>query len=146
MKNLATGLMTFFNALDESDAHNSFYNDIPGRLFYGKAEGILLSEGAYVNYFIINDVDFDTFTENMVYIYIQFSIFSGSASVIEIMDILTHLSAWLKDTIFTVTSETVVHAKQIQSDGPYDVPANTEAGTSRYWQTDVDFEILINRV
>ncbi len=141
MDALRLGLMTLFNA------GGDFYNDIPGRLFYGDApEGTNLSEGPYAIFFYVSDVDEDTFTENMKEVYVQFSLFSGDSSPAAILAMDTHLTAMFKDKTFAVTGWTVVIMKRVQGSGPINVPADVDAGTGRYWQFDVDFTVMVNKV
>jgi hypothetical protein len=132
--------MTVFNA------SNDFNTDVSGRLFFVEApEGTNLSDGPYAIFFIISDTDDDTFSENMKEVYIQFSLFSGASSATEIMNMDTHLATLFKDKIFTVTGWTVVVMRRISGNGPINVPADTEAGTERYWQFDSDYIVILNK-
>jgi hypothetical protein len=147
VKALITGLMTFFNAAP-GGVHNSFWTDVGGRLYFVEApQGTNLSDGPYATFFPISDVNDDVFTKEGKEVYVQFSLFSGSSSAAEILDMDTHLSALFKDKVFTVPGTpapwTVVVMRRVQGSGPINVPADTEAGTGRYWQTDVDFTISI---
>ena len=137
MDALRTGIYALFNA------GGDFYNDVSGRLFFGSAPGgTNLSEGPYGIYFFVTDNPDDVFAKEGKEIYVQFSLFSGDSSPATILAMALHLEALLKDKIFAVTGWTVQNTFLQQASGPIDVEADVEAGTGRYWQTDVDF--LIN--
>ena len=146
LKNFKTGLYTLFTSTP-GGSNYAFFTDIGGRLYDTVApNGVSLSNGPYAVYSIMTDVDSDTFTENMVYVFLQFSLYSGDVNdSSEIMDMDTHLSTMIKDKVWTVTNETIVYCHRQQGNGPNIIPANTEAGTGEYWQTTVDYEVLINR-
>jgi hypothetical protein len=132
--------MTLFNAGCQ------FNTDIGGRLFYSVAPtGTTLTDGPYAVFFVVSNVDSDTFTENMNEIYIQFSLYSGLSSPAEIMDMETHLTEMLKDKVFSVTGATVVTTHRLQSNGPTWTEASMETGKPGLWSTDCDFCIYINR-
>jgi hypothetical protein len=140
MKNTITGLMTLFNS------GGTFYNDVGGRLYYSIAPaGTTLADGPYSVFFVVSNVDEDTFTEAQNSIYLQFSLYSGLSSPAEILDMETHLTAMLKDKIFTVSGATVVTTHRLQSNGPSWNEANLETGKEGYWETQVDFVVYINR-
>jgi len=140
VKTLITGMMTLFNT------GGDFYDDISGRLFFGNApEGTDLSEGPFAVFFPVSDTNDDTFSEEMKDVAIQFSLFSGESSPAEILDMDTHLTALYKDKTFTVSDWTVVVMRRLQGSGPFNMPADVEAGTGKYWQTDIDFEITIQQ-
>lgn len=137
MKATITGLMALFNA------GGDFYNDVSGRLFHGEApEGV---EYPYAVFFIISDTDDDTFSEELQDIYIQFSLFSGASSSAEILDMNTHLKTMFNKTQFAVTGNTVIIMNRLQTNGPTYTPADVVAGTGFYWQTDVDYEIHVQK-
>jgi hypothetical protein len=143
LKAITTGLMTLFNAAP-GGVNNAFWTDIQGRLFDTEApEGVAMP---YAVYFIISDVDMDTFSDNLREIYIQFSLFSDKSSSAEIKDMDTHLTDLFKDKVFTVTGWTVCVMKRVMGSGPLINPADVEAGTGRYWQTDVDYHLIVSKV
>ena len=137
MDALRTGIYTIFNTT------NDFNTDVSGRLFFGAAPDGM--EMPYAIFFYVSDVDEDTFTENMKEVYVQFSLFSGDSSPANILKADKDLTALFKDTIFTVTGWTVVTMRRISGSGPINVPADTEAGTGKYWQFDSDYTILISK-
>jgi hypothetical protein len=142
MKSITTGLYTLFSAAP-GGVHNSFWTAINGRLYDTLApDGAIMPHAVY---FIISDVDDDTFSENMKEVYIQFSLFSDSSSSAEIKDMDTALTALFKDVKFTVTGWTVDVMKRVMGNGPMVTQADEESGTGRYWQTDVDFVIRVNK-
>jgi len=140
MNAVRLGIQTVFNTT------NDFNTDVSGRLFFGAApDETNLQEGPYAIYFIVSDTDQDNFSDNMRELYLQFSLFSGASSPATILAMDTHLTTLFKDTVFTVTGWTVVIMKRVQGNGPYWTPAETETGTPGYWQTDIDFTILISK-
>lgn len=145
MNNFIKGIITLFKSAPGGSDY-AFYTDVSGRLYYAKAPpGTSLSNSPYATFMILNDVDLDTFTENMVTVYLQFSLFSGSDGVVEIGGIDSDLTTMLKDKTWAMTGATIVHCHRTQGDGPISVPANTEAGTEEYWIKTIDYEVLINR-
>lgn len=145
MKNIITGLMAVFNAAP-AGVHNAFWLDIGGRLFFGDAPaGTNLSDGPYAVLLMVSDVDDDPFAGTKRDVYVQFSLFSGASSPAEILDMDAHLTALFKNVTFTVTGWTVVSMTRVNGSGPINVPANVEDATEGYWQTDVDFEIAVNK-
>jgi hypothetical protein len=139
MDALRLGILALFNA------GGDFFNDIPNRLFFGDAEGANLAEGDYGIFFFVSDNPDDVFAKEGKEVYVQFSLFSGSSSPAAILAMAMHLEAMLKDKTFTVTGWTVRNTFLQQENGPINVPADTEAGTGRYWQTDIDYRIDLQK-
>jgi hypothetical protein len=137
MKSIITGLMTLFNA------GGTFYDDVSGRLYFGPQEEMSLSDGPYAIFFVVSDTNEDTFKDKIRNIYLQFSLFSGASSAAEILDMDAHLTTAFNDQLFTVSAETVVMMHRLQGNGPINTPADVEAGTGRYWQYDIDFELIV---
>jgi len=142
MRAVTTGLMSLFNAAP-GGVNNSFWTDINGRLFDTEAPDT--TELPFAVYFIVSDVNEDTFTEEIHEVYLQFSLFSDKSSSAEIKDMETHLATMLKDKVFTVSGWTVVTTRRVMANGPQVNPADVEAGTGRYWQTDVDYTLTVSR-
>jgi hypothetical protein len=142
LKNITQGLITLFNAAP-GGVNNSFWTAVNGRLFDTEAPDN--TELPFAVYFVVSDVDEDTFSENMKEVYVQFSLFSDKSSSAEIKDMDTHLTSLFKDKVFTVSGWTVVTTKRVAGNGPHVNPADVEAGTGRYWQTDVDFQITVSK-
>ncbi len=107
--------------------------------------GTSLSNGDYACFQILNDVDDDTFTENMVNVFLQFSLFSGNDSASDLTTIDSNLSIMIKDKTWPMDGATVVHSLRKQGDGPDIIYSDLEAGTEEYWLTTIDYEVLINR-
>ncbi len=140
MDALRIGIMTLFNASTD------LYAALNGRLFFGEApEGTNLSDGAYGIFFFVSDSPDDVFAKEGKEDYIQFSFFSGSSSPAEILDLDLHLTALFKDKTFAVTGWTVNNMRRVQGNGPINIPADTEAGTGRYWQFDIDYIVARER-
>ena len=136
MKNLTTGIMTLFNT------SNTFNTAIGGRLFKGRVpEGTPLP---YAMFFVVSDVQADTFKDTIADVAIQFSLFSGSSSSAEIEDMYTALKALFDDAIFTVTGNTIVSMIRQQA-GFLSVPADTVEGTEEIWQYDIDYNCILQR-
>lgn len=145
MKNFLTSIATLF-ASTPSGSHYAFYTSVSGRLFFVKAPpGTSLSNGPYAVLSFINDIDNDTFSENMVTVPLQISMYSGEESPQVVLDMDTNLSLMMKNRTWPLTDGQIVHSLRIQGDGPHNVPANTEAGTEEYWLYMTDYEVLINR-
>jgi len=145
-KEIRTGIMALFNALDGTGNNNDFYNDIPGRLFYKKApRGTTLIEGDYAIFFFISDPDDDVFAKHGAEVYIQFSLFASEASDDKIDDMDTHLTNLFKDSSLTVSGWTAINMKRLQGSGPNTVTETTETGEETYNQTDVDFVISLQK-
>lgn len=140
MDALRTGIYTVFTAAP-GGVNNDLYAALSGRLFFGEApDG---TEMPYGIFFFVSDNPDDVFAKEGKEDYIQFSFFSGSSSPAEILDLDLHLTALFKDKTFDVNGWTVNNMRRVQGSGPINVPADTEAGTGRYWQFDIDF--LVNR-
>ena len=123
-----------------------FYNDVSGRLFYGDApEGTNLSDGPYATFFIVDHNPDDVFAKEGKIVDLQFSLYSGDSSPANILAMDTHLEALLKDKVFAVTGWVVQNTFKGPSNGPINVPADTEAGTGRYWQTDCDYRVDLQK-
>jgi hypothetical protein len=143
MKEITTGLFALFNEKVGS-YYNDFYTAVNGRLYDTMApDGTPMP---FAVYFIISDVDVDTFSENMKEVYIQFSLFSDASSSAEIKDMDTALTAMLKDQVFAITGWTVDVMKRVMGNGPMVTQADEAAGTGRFWQTDVDFVLYVSKV
>ncbi len=137
MDAVRTALMTVFNA------GGSFYTDVNGRLYFGSApEG---AELPYAIFFFVSDTNDDTFTEELVDLYVQFSLFSGDSSPAAILKMDTDLTAMFKDKVFAVTGWTVVTMRRIGGSGPIWNAADVEAGTGGYWQFDSDYTVNLNK-
>jgi hypothetical protein len=136
---LRQAIMTRFTTVT-----NDFYTDVSGRLFFVEApEGTNLSDGPYAVFFIVSDNPDDMFSTDGKEAYIQFSLFSGASSPATILGMAAHLEALFKDQIFVVAGWTVQNTFLQQTNGPINVPADTEAGTGRYWQTDIDYLVVM---
>jgi hypothetical protein len=142
MKNITTGLYTVFTELT-GGAHNAFYNSIGGRLY-----DTLAPDGAempFAVYLIIAATDDDTFSENMLEVLVQFSLFSNASGSTEIKNMDTYLTSMLKDKVFSVTGWTVATTLRVQANGPYIIEADEAAGVGKYWQTNIDFVVYVSK-
>jgi CRISPR/Cas system-associated endoribonuclease Cas2 len=97
----------------------------------------------YGIFFFVSDVNDDAFAKQEKEVYVQFSLFSGDSSPAAILKMDLDLTAMFKDKTFSVTGWTVINMKRVQGSGPIYNPADVEAGTGFYWQTDVDFIVSI---
>jgi len=139
MKNFYTGLMTYFNAAP----HNSFYNDIGGRLYNTYApDGTTLPYAVFQH---ISSRPADTFAEAMDDILIQFTIFSTSASSSEIHTAMVDLKALFDNASFTVTGATIVEFVR-QGEGLSSDTFETTDGLQRGWNYYVEYSVLVRNV
>lgn len=91
MKDLFTGIYTRFS----STPHSSFYNDIGGRMYLSEApEGTAFP---YCVYGLVNNAADWTFTEDTDDAVIEFTLYSDSASAVEITDAESKLRAEYDD-------------------------------------------------
>jgi len=139
-----TGLKTFFDALDESGAHNDLWNDVSGRLFFGKApQGTKLSDGPYVVYKTTTDQDEDTFTEEAPELYIEFHLFSAASGSDQILNMETHLDALCKNKSFSITGAVVTMFRE-GGGGPEPPSVESGTGTGSIWETFVDYRFAVS--
>jgi CRISPR/Cas system-associated endoribonuclease Cas2 len=135
MDALRIGIFSLFTAASD------LYADLSGRLYFGSApEGVGVPYGIF---FFVSDVNDDAFAKQEKEVYVQFSLFSGDSSPAAILKMDLDLTAMFKDKTFSVTGWTVINMKRVQGSGPIYNPADVEAGTGFYWQTDVDFIVSI---
>ena len=137
MKNLYTGLMTYFNT------SNNFNTAIGGRMF-----NTIAPENTPMPYCVFTHVvstQADTFTEDMDEITLQFSIFSDSSSSTEVHDAMTYCKTLFDDCTFTVTSGVVVQFMR-GVDGLIIEEYETESGSQRVWHFHVDYSVIRRKV
>lgn len=122
-----------------------FYNSVGGRLFDGEApEGEAFP---FIVYQVISYTDISTFVEKTYQVQVQFSIFSTASSSREIKEIESALNASdvFDGQVFDFDGGTVLMMAFIQSDGPRRVEEDVEVGMPGYWQTDCDYEMIIEK-
>lgn len=138
MKKFYTGLMTYFNAAP----HNSFYNDIGGRLYntYAPERTVM----PYAVFQHISSRPADTFTETMDEILIQFTIFSTSASSSEIHTAMVDLKTLFDNASFSVTGATVVQFVR-GGEGLTSEEFETVDGLQRGWSYYVEYNVLVRK-
>ena len=138
MKNFYTGLMTYFNAAP----HNSFYNDIGGRLYntYAPERTVM----PYAVFQHISSRPADTFTETMDEILIQFTIFSTSASSSEIHTAMVDLKALFDKCTFSVTGSSIVEFRR-GGEGLTSDEFETVDGLQRGWSYYVEYNVLVRK-
>lgn len=136
MKNLTTAIFS------KCSAGTSFYTDIGGRLYKGRAP-----EGAafpYAVFFVVSDVPDDTFKDNIEDVLIQFSLFSSTPSSGEIEDMFAHLKALYDDCVLTITGNTLIWmirgVAQLLSE-----EETTPSGTQNVWHYTVDYSIVMEK-
>ncbi len=140
MKNFYTALVTYFN-LETDGAHNSFYNDIGGRLFNSEApEG---TEYPYCIFHHIVDTQIDTFDSYIDNIIIQFSIFSNKSSSVEVHDAMSHLKNLFNDCSLAISGGTMVSFYRT-SDGLEREEVITQ-GEQAIWHFHCDYNAVFER-
>ena len=139
MKNLATAITTKFTAAP-GGVHNSFYTDIGGRFYRGRAPA--RTQYPYAVYLLpISDVPEKTFTEDYENVLIQFSLFSDSSSSSEVEDMFTYLKALYDECSLTITGSTLVWMKRGNATLA-DEEHTTPSGTTKVWAYHIEYEIL----
>jgi len=135
MKALQTAIYTKVTAL-VGGLHNSFYNDITGRFYYGYAPQD--ATFPYCIYHIVNtNYDF-MFVEEFEDVIVQFNICSQSPSSSEIGTILSDLQSLFDWCTLTITGYTSVSVERIFSSADwYD-----EEGV---WEMIVQYRILLKK-
>jgi hypothetical protein len=141
MKNFYIALMTYFNT-ETAEAHNSFYDDIGGRLFQGDApDGTAYP---YCVFMHIVDTQIDTFKNKMDDIIIQFSIFSEQSSSVEVHDAMTHLKSLLDDCELSISGGDLVSFFRI-TDGLQREEVTTPSGEQMIWHFHCDYHAVFER-
>ena len=120
----------------------AFHTAIGGRLYDRVPQSAVWP---YARYTIVTIDPWRTFTEDLEDIVFQFSLFSSTSSADEIKDICTALISLYDKATFNPTGSKVVGMEYLRGGEPRDVFDDTEEGTSRYWQSDVEFKILLSR-
>lgn len=120
----------------------AFHTSIGGRLYERVPQA---ATWPYARYSIVSIVPERTFSEELERIVFQFSLFSKESSSGEIKDLCTDLIALYDKATFSPTGSKVVVMEYLSGGEPRDVFDDTEGGEGRYWQADVDFEILLSR-
>lgn len=132
MNDLLTAIYSKFSGSDLS-------SDVGGRIYLDTAPE--KTEFPYIVYFIISSTQDRTFTEYYTNILIQFSLFSISSSVTEIITIYNHLKALFDECSFDITGNKLVWMREQNLITMID-NITTLIGTEecRHWA--VDFEVL----
>ena len=100
----------------------------------------------YVHYFFPSVVPDRTFTEDMLDILVQFSIFSASPEQTEILDICAALIALFNKAVLSAAGSKQIIMELASGEGEVtDYPMDTLAGTDAYLQCDVEFNIKLSR-
>ncbi len=132
MNDLLTAIYSKFSGSDLS-------SDVGGRIYLDTAPE--KTEFPYIVYFIISSTQDRTFTEYYTNILIQFSLFSISSSVTEIITIYNHLKALFDEYSFDIIGNKLVWMREQNLITMID-NITTLIGTEecRHWA--VDFEVL----
>lgn len=137
MKNLTTAIFSqFAGSVLEASVGGRFYK-------VGAPQGVAWP---YVVFFIVTDTPADTFTDNLEDVLIQFSLFSNDPeSTREIEDMLTNLKVLFDNSAFTVTGNTMIQMERQPSEGITQQFEETPTGTQKYFQCDVDYEVIMQK-
>ena len=137
-------MIAFKTAIFGKMAGTPFATAIGSRLYDGRVPQNPVSP--YAVFFIVSTVPDRTFTEDMLDILLQFSIFSSSAEQTEILDIGAALIALYDRCTLTATGSKQIFMELANGEGEVtDYPADTLAGTGAYFQNDIDFNIKLSR-
>lgn len=135
MKVLQTGIYNLVTAIT-SGKHNSFYNAIDGKFYYGYAPQDTVFP--YCVYHILHSTYDFTFREDFEDVTIQFNICSKSSSSSEVGDVLSYLQTLFDWATLTVSGYTCISTERIFSTTDwYD-----EEGV---WETIVQYRILLEK-
>jgi hypothetical protein len=142
MKNLTTAIVSRFTDAP-GGVTNTFFDSISGRLYERVPQG---ATWPYARYNLVSIDPWRTFTEDLEDIVVQFSLFSKLSSTGEIKDICTYLIALYDKATFSPTGSKVVGMEYLSGGEPREVFDDAAPeGEQLYWQTDVDFKILLSR-
>lgn len=141
MKALTTALMTKFTAVNGGGNHNSFYNDVQGQLFKGKAVDAIYP---YAVFMLVSDVPDWTWKADYEDVLIQFSLFSSALSSGEVENMFTHLKELYDDCSLTINGSTL---KWMQRQQATLIPEEhtTPDGTVEVWHYAVDYSIMTQK-
>ena len=133
MKELFTGIMTYFNADDTDD----FYVAITGRLY--SYEAPQPTTYPYAVFFMVSDVpDWLFGAEVQENIPIQFNLFSDKNSGVEINDMYTHLKARFDNCALTVSGYRHIEFRRTFAQLLRDAERAV-------WQYAVEYDVIIEK-
>lgn len=141
MKNFYTALMTYFNATT-AGSHNTFWNDIGGRLYQGIAPA--RAEYPYCVFTHVISTQIDTFKNDIDNIVIQFSIFSDK-SCADVLDNMTHLKSLFDDCSLTITGGMLVSFYHLIDGLTSEEVTTTTPGVQNIWHYHVDYNAVFER-
>lgn len=121
------------------------FEAIKGQMFDGEAPtGASLP---FATYSVVSYTDISTFTEDLYQVVLQISLFSGARSSGEVKDLETMLSdsSLFRNQAFSFDGGRVITMNFQQSVGPRWNDADMETGDPGYWQTDLDYEMILQR-
>lgn len=134
MNNLLTGIMT-------KTTGSALATAVGNRIYLDSApEKATLP---YVVFFIVSAVPFDTFSEDMDDIYMQFSLFSSSKGATEITGLYANLTALFDDCTFSLTGGTLLSVERENLTTMTD-DITTTAGTIGVKHWAVDYRIKVH--
>jgi hypothetical protein len=136
VKNLSEAIYNKFTG-------SAFSTSVGGRLYKHRTKQS--PTWPYAVYYLITDVPIDTFTENLEDVTVQFSIFSQATSSTEIEGAFANLIALYDNCVLTIADGVFFSMQRLNgtlTSGMMD----TVDGTGEYWQYDVDYEIIYQRI
>lgn len=131
-------------AIFSKKAGSAFDTAIGGRLYDGRVPQNPVSP--YAVYFIVSTVPDRTFTEDMLDILLQFSIFSSAVEQTEILAANAALVALYDKAVLSASGWKQIFMELASGEGEVtDYPGDTLAGTDAFFQSDVEFNIKLSR-
>lgn len=125
-------------------AGSAFATAIGSRLYDGRVPQNPVSP--YAVFFIVSTVPDRTFTEDMLDILLQFSIFSSSAEQTEILAANAALVALYDKAVLSASGSKQIFIELASGEGEVtDYPGDTLAGTDAFFQSDVEFNVKLSR-
>jgi hypothetical protein len=131
MKVVFTSIYSRFNT-----GTNSLKTAVGGRMYPHEAADAATMP--YVVYYLVDDLNEYTFSDDTERINVQFSIYSDSNSPGQALDLYENLKSLYDDAALTVTGYTVIRCQR----GQMQLMRDEEMGT---WHLFVDYEIEIER-
>jgi len=137
LTNLATAIMTKFNALSGS-AHNAFWTAVNGQLFEGEAK--TGTPPPYSVFSFVSHTPERTFTEDHRDFLIQFSHFSESQAEVKIINVSCN-DLFDECAPFTITGAKLEWMRFSNSPGAF---PDEEVGENGGWHCPTDYSVRVS--
>ena len=136
MKNLTTAI--------KSKISGTALDRLVGRRVY-KGRAPIGTKYPYIVFFVVSDVQYDTFKSKLDDVSIQFSLFSTASSTDEIDEIYDELKELMDDAILRITGATQCLLYRENTIMMSEEPMVTPDGTKETWHYAVDYNIIQER-